>query len=251
MNQLNQNSNMSGVNDLKLAVVVPAYNEESYLSRAIKALNNQTYPRQMYVVIVVDNASTDGTADVIQEGGARLVSEPTKGIPNAMRAGFDEAIRLGVDWVVGTDADSEVAPNWLETVARHIGQPGVVGLSGLIDFYDTNWLLNRLMAWMYHLSMVVSARVGFVQFTGSNYAVSLKAYQQVGGIDLRYRISADVELSKRVHRVGKVLYEPKMRVSVSPRRFKRQPIRALWQYISSSVSVALGRVPTFELDDLR
>jgi glycosyltransferase involved in cell wall biosynthesis len=49
-----------------ISVVIPAYNEEKYLPRCLTSLDGQTYPRQRFEVIVVDNASTDATPQIVE-----------------------------------------------------------------------------------------------------------------------------------------------------------------------------------------
>ena len=59
-----------------ISVVIPAYNEENYLDRCLRSLREQRYPTSQFEVIVVDNASTDATAEIARRFGARVVSEP-------------------------------------------------------------------------------------------------------------------------------------------------------------------------------
>jgi glycosyltransferase involved in cell wall biosynthesis len=93
---------------LRFSVVVPAYNEAAYLAGTLKALQRQDYGAP-YEIIVVDNASTDGTAEIATGHGVRVVCEPEPGICQARQRGLVEA-RGQI--VVSTDADTIQPPGW-------------------------------------------------------------------------------------------------------------------------------------------
>ena len=70
----------------RISIIIPAYNEESSIGLVLDALPQE----KIYEIIVVDNGSTDATARVAQEHGARVVKEPRKGYGSACRKGIDE-----------------------------------------------------------------------------------------------------------------------------------------------------------------
>ena len=70
----------------RISVIIPAYNEESSIGLVLDALPQE----KIHEIIVVDNCSTDATARVAQEHGARVVKEPRKGYGSACRKGIDE-----------------------------------------------------------------------------------------------------------------------------------------------------------------
>ncbi len=92
-----------------VSVVITARNDAPMLRRALEALAAQTRPADE--IVVVDNDSSDDTAAVAATGGARVVTEPIPGIPQAASAGYDAAVgRL----IARIDADTVVPPGWLE-----------------------------------------------------------------------------------------------------------------------------------------
>jgi len=82
-----------------VSVVIPAYNEEPRIARTVEAA--QAHADQ---VVVVDDGSTDGTADVARRAGAMVVSQANAGYIAAIKRGFREA---SGDVVVTLDADGE------------------------------------------------------------------------------------------------------------------------------------------------
>jgi len=88
---------------IRFSVVVPAYNEAAYLGRALDSLQHQDYGGT-YEIIVVDNNSTDSTADIAARHGVRVVREPQQGVCAARQRGADCARG---EIIISTDADSE------------------------------------------------------------------------------------------------------------------------------------------------
>jgi glycosyltransferase involved in cell wall biosynthesis len=70
-----------------ITVVIPAYNEKEYLERCLRSLKRQDYSGE-YEIIVVDNGSSDGTAQIASNLGAKVVFCPQRGVVRAREAGF-------------------------------------------------------------------------------------------------------------------------------------------------------------------
>lgn len=100
-----------------LWVVVPAYNEAETIHGALAALAGQT--DRAFALVVVDNASTDKTADVVRGFAVsapfpvEVISEPVRGIGPAADTGFRYAISQGARMLARTDADCVPAPDWV------------------------------------------------------------------------------------------------------------------------------------------
>jgi hypothetical protein len=95
---------MSAPGGLRVGVVMPALNEALALPQVLPAL-----PGWLAEVVVVDNGSTDGTADVARRLGARVVTEPRRGYGRACLAGI-AALGPGIDAVLFMDADAADRP---------------------------------------------------------------------------------------------------------------------------------------------
>ncbi|WP_193105795.1 glycosyltransferase family A protein [Brachybacterium sp. FME24] len=90
------------------SVVVPVRDDASQLRGLLQAPALQA--RQPLEIIVVDNGSTDGSAEVARAAGCTVVTEATPGIAAAASAGYDSARG---ELIVRCDADSRPAPGWI------------------------------------------------------------------------------------------------------------------------------------------
>ena len=105
------------VGDVRVTVVICTHNRAELLTGALRSVLNQSYPNEWYEVLVIDNASTDNTTDVVQEvmnsfrsPSIRLAHEPVPGIGNARNAGVEAARGEIIGF---TDDDAIVDYNWV------------------------------------------------------------------------------------------------------------------------------------------
>lgn len=203
----------------RISVVVPALNDSPMLARCLVALAAQT--RQADELVVVDNGSTDDTADVARAAGARVVTEPLRGIFPATSAGFDAATG---DIIARLDADSVPPADWLERIdAAFAAEPALDFLSGPGDFYGSTRLVHWLAETLYIGGYVwfVGLLLGHPPLFGSNLAMRAGAWTRVRGTvhrDLR-EIHDDLDLAIHVEPDQGVRFDKSLRVGVSARPF--------------------------------
>jgi glycosyltransferase involved in cell wall biosynthesis len=171
-----------------ISVIIPSLNDAGFLTTCLDALARQR--RRADEVIVVDNGSTDATAEVALASGARVVSQPVPGIWPATAAGFDAA---SGDVLARLDADSVPDAGWLEEIERRMSQadrPTVVTGTGV--FYGgtgpRRWIARNLYIGGYFV--VIGALLGHPPVFGSNYAMRADAWLELR--DLVHRDRADV-----------------------------------------------------------
>ena len=93
---------------MKLVIQIPAYNEEQQIQAAVHSLPKSLPNITSIEVVVVDDGSTDGTAEVARKAGATVVRLTShQGLAAAFRRGLDHALRSGADVIVNTDADNQ------------------------------------------------------------------------------------------------------------------------------------------------
>jgi len=120
----------------RFSVVIPAYNEAEFLGSCLDSLLAQDF-RGPYEIIVVDNNSTDATADVARSRGVTVVHEPKPGVCPARQCGTTAARG---EIVVSTDADTTFGSDWLSRIDRaFLEDPARVAVAGPCRFADPPW----------------------------------------------------------------------------------------------------------------
>jgi glycosyltransferase involved in cell wall biosynthesis len=178
--------------DLQVSAIICTHNRDNYLGAAIDSLLTQDFPN--YEVIVVDNASTDRTREVVE---ARLphprlhyVYEPITGLSVARNTGAKAA---QAEILAYLDDDAVATPHWLsalysayernEKLAIAGGKVTLLWAEGMMP---PNWLSNELAGNLgaYDLgdAMVYIDRPGLTP-RGLNYSIRRSFLEQIGGFD--------------------------------------------------------------------
>lgn len=201
---------------MKISVVIPAHNEELFLSRTLKSLKEQTF-KLPFEIIVVDNNSTDKTAKIAQKFGAKVVFEKNQGYAPACKAGFKAAAG---EIIARADADYVLPKKWLEKIWKAFEKDKkLIALGGPIYPLESYWWENLLyfpaqLTWMYLLKLLQQG------FLFPNMAVRRKAYKKCGGFDTSITFGEDTDLCKRLKMLGKVKLFPNIYVYTSIRRLR-------------------------------
>ena len=106
-----------------ISVVIPAFNSEDFIAEAIESVHSQTFG--VAEIIVVDDGSTDQTADIAAKLGATVIRQPHAGISAARNAGIRAAQQ---EWIALLDADDLWVPEKIECQWTAIRQHPDVGL---------------------------------------------------------------------------------------------------------------------------
>ena len=209
-----------------ISVIIPTRDRARLLARALHSLQGQTLPRERFEVVVVDNGSTDGTADVVDAHAVdlptlRLVFEPEPGLHSGRHRGLREARG---DVLVFIDDDVEATPGWLGAIVEGFSDPEVVMVGGnnLPNFErpPPDWLVRlwarpvnggQAIPWLSILRLPDGVRAidpGYVW--GCNFAVRRQALVDAGGFHpdampremIRFRGDGETHVSRRIAASG-------------------------------------------------
>lgn len=198
---------------LAVSVVVCVYNGADTLSDCLRGLEAQSLRRDSFEVIVVDDGSTDNSAELAQSFGVRVERCPHRGLPAARNTGWKLAQGK---WIAFTDDDCGPTRNWLSLLLRTVEQDKlnarVLGAAGRILGFPSGAAVARY----------IEARGGFnteqhlahPQFPYApmgNVMYRREALALVNGLDERYSSyeSCNLHTRLRLSYGGEFYYEPR------------------------------------------
>ncbi len=143
---------------MKGMILIPAYQAGAHLSDVLKGvLAVFPHPQQ---VVVIDDGSTDWTADAARRAGVRVLSHKTnRGKGAALKTGFAEALRQRCDFVVLLDADGQHAPEAIPAFIRAFVEKGVDLVIGTRKISPQTMPFDRYLSNQYS-SLVASVAAG-------------------------------------------------------------------------------------------
>jgi glycosyltransferase involved in cell wall biosynthesis len=205
-----------------ISFIIPAYNEEALLGETLNAINMAAAPiGEPYEVIVVDDGSTDRTAAIAAERGARVVPVQLRHIAGARNAGARTARG---ELLVFVDADTIMPATVLKGAIAAFRDGAAGGGAGARQDTDIPRWGPPTLAFVSWLFRRVKWAAGCFMF------VRRDVFERVGGFDERYFASEEIHLSRAVKRYGRfvVVREP---VVTSGRKGRLFPASAmLWQF---------------------
>lgn len=234
------------VHTKKISVIIPAWNEEEYIATALDALHHQSFPRNDFEIIVIDNVSTDQTSAIAHERGAdRVVFEPNKGTNSARQRGIQEAQG---EIVAFLDADCVPPSNWLEKIYTTLHKRGskCAAIAGAYVFHvepiDHIFFAQEAYRWI--VMPTISSIFGRILrrggvLIGGNFASFRENFQRINGLDTSYTFFGDdASIAKKFGEIGYVEFDPTLYVLTSDRRFLREGLlKTNWEYTKNFLKV--------------
>jgi glycosyltransferase involved in cell wall biosynthesis len=183
---------------MHLSIIVPAFNEERLIARCIESISTALAHNDKAdftaEVIVVDNNSSDRTAQLAAQAGARVVFEPINHIALARNAGAAAATG---EWLLFLDADSLLNPQLLADIMTMIEAGRNVGCGSTLAMDGLPWWANGI----FHLWRGMSILFGWA--AGALIVCRHDAFREVGGFPQDLYALEEIELSKRLKAWGR------------------------------------------------
>ncbi len=215
----------------KISVVICAYNAAHCINGILSSLKNQTF--KDFEVVVVNDGSTDNTAQVAQASGARVINRPHEGLSATRNSGINSA---KADIIAIIDADCYADKNWLLEIDKEIGL-GENIVTGNTKIPKSTFLGDCISG----LGYPGGGQLGFHNMwpvkdgytnhlAGGNCAFRKSIIQKLGAFNPKLTITGDdVFLSMKILKTGyKIKYNPQMFMWHQPRKDLRSFLK--WHY---------------------
>jgi biofilm PGA synthesis N-glycosyltransferase PgaC len=185
-----------GIPTTKISVIIPARNEENNIMSCVDSLSKQTYPRNMFEVIIVDDHSTDATWNMLTNLTGRDIkiipiklsgyTNASSGIKAYKKMAIEKSIEASTGTlVVTTDADCSFQPDWLQTIADFYISTGAKFIAAPVKINATNSLLSIFQTLDFIILQGITGASVFKRVhsmcNGANLAYERKVFYEVDG----------------------------------------------------------------------
>lgn len=224
---------------MKLVIQIPCYNEAEYLPTTIGDIPSKIDGVDEIAILVIDDGSTDGTAEVARSCGAMVVRHTkNRGLAAAFMTGIHTALAMGADIIVNTDADNQYRGECIPRLIRPILEKGadmVVGVRPIAEIAHFSWgkkVLQRIGSAVVRLAsgtQVEDAPSGFRAFS-REAALRINVFS-----DYSYTLETIIECGL------KNLVVASVPISVNPPTRPSRLFRSTLSYIFRSITT-IGRI---------
>jgi glycosyltransferase involved in cell wall biosynthesis len=222
---------------VKLSIIIPAFNEEKWLGACLGSIRSALAANARtdleVEMIVADNNSTDGTAEIARREGANVVFEPVNQISRARNAGARVATG---DWLLFVDADCVLSAALVRDMLERIDNGNCVGGGSTIVLDEAPWIGRLIVALWNAISIVFSLAAGSFVFCRAH------AFREVGGFSLDLFATEELKLSSDLKRWARsrglrfVILRRTPHVT-SGRKFSlyttRDWVRTIWRFLTA------------------
>ncbi len=212
-----------------VSVIIPAYNEQNHIERALKSLLSNDYPSDLLEIIVVDGNSTDRTAQIVQNlqkqhPNISLLKNPQKITPISLNMGIRAAKG---QIILRADAHSEYPVNYISTLVTWLERLKADNVGGVFSVTPENTPPARAIAVVLSSFFGVGNSLFRLKKAGEPLEVDTVPYgcwrrelfDKIGYFDERLARNQDIELNKRIKQAGgKIYLLPWLKIYYYPRQ---------------------------------
>ncbi len=195
-----------------ISVIIPAYNAEETIGQCLKALAGQSYPANLYEVIVVDDGSGDRTGSIVQNHAVRYVRQENRGPAAARNKGVQEAKG---EIILFTDSDCVPDINWIQEMIKPFDQPEVAAVKGAYLTRQKS-IVARFAQLEFEERFEMLKKVSMIDMVDT-YSAGFRRhiFLKMGGFDTSFPVAnnEDTELSYRMSTLGyRMIFNPEAKV---------------------------------------
>ena len=242
----------------KISIIIPCRNEEKFIGKVLKNILNQTYPKELLEVLVVDGRSTDNTRKIITKFSKKysfikLLDNPHKYVPHAMNIGIKNA---SGNIIIRMDAHSEYPNDYVEKLIYFLETLKADNVGGIwINTPPNNTLKAKAIALALSSKFGIGNalyRLGKVDKPVEVDTVPFGCYrkeifEKVGLYDEDLVRNQDDELNARIRKYGgKIYLVPDIKIKYYTRESWKKLVKMFYQYgyFKPLVNLKLRKITT-------
>ncbi|MDB5224219.1 MAG: glycosyl transferase [Chitinophagaceae bacterium] len=176
-----------------ISVIIPARNEEENIRACLESITNQSYPNNLFEVIVIDDFSTDSTAEIMNsftDKNVSLISLKDFFKEEELNSYKKKAIEIAIskakgELIVTTDADCVVQNKWLQTIAAFYEKYQPAFIAAPVAYYGEKNFLKIFQSLDFMTLQGITGASVYKKFhsmcNGANLAYEKKIFYEVGG----------------------------------------------------------------------
>ena len=220
---------------MKYSVIVPTYNEERYVLRCLQSIRDQRYDRSQYEIILADADSTDSTQLVAKNLCDKVVTTSRRGIAVGRNLGAANAIG---DYLIFVDADAVLDQGFLLQLDTSFRDQSAVAVSGIAKPSDGK-IFQRLVYQSTYVLVRVFNIFDLPLFPGICVAYRKNEFVKAHAFREDFGIVEDLDLSRRISKLGKCIVNPNAIAYVSTRRLERHALSTVLFHIYNDLKYLL------------
>lgn len=182
---------------MHISIIIPAYNEERLIGQCLQSVTEAVAANRAFgfthEIIVVDNNSTDNTARLAKQAGARVIFEPINHIARARSTG---AAAASGDWLIFLDADCVLSTELVTDIFQLIKAGKHVGAGSTMLMPGQPWWANAILKLWTRLSVLFGWMAGALMVCNST------AFREIGGFNLDLYAAEEIEFSQKLKKWG-------------------------------------------------
>jgi glycosyltransferase involved in cell wall biosynthesis len=208
-----------------VSVIIPTLNEERYLQKCLTSLKKQE-GHDNFEIIIVDGRSSDNTLKIAEKFTKNVM------LSNIQNPGIQR--NLGAEKAKGKilafiDADTVASKNWLESIVKTFQDKRVVAVTGpLLPLEKIR--MWRLYKFVNNLQKILT-KINYPLFWGASCAFRTTAFWKVKGFDKTLLTSEDHDISLKIKKIGRVLFNEDVLAYTSHRRFLKNKREGISLYV--------------------
>ncbi len=201
------------------SVVIPLYNKEKFIKRAIDSILSQTI--QDFELIIVDDGSTDKSSEIVQayeDDRIKLISKENEGVSVARNVGI---LNAKADFIAFLDADDEWLPDFLETIQKLIHDYPLAGVYATAEFGEdkkgnlvpTTFTTLPAHPWSGEIKNLFNVMAnGPYPVTPSTSCIKRNVFEDVGMFPIGIKRGEDIDMWIRICLKYKIVFSTEAKI---------------------------------------